>query len=147
MNDKMICSDNQKKGYKTKCKDLIMSYIEAHKNERFSASDISEYITGMDISTNITTIYRNLDKLTAEGRLLKTKNPVNDCCFYQYAGEDKLCDGHLHMQCKVCGKVIHLNDRYMAEVYSYLKKETGFRLDFKASILMGICKDCRILPI
>ena len=147
MNDKMICSEGQKKQYRTKCKDLIIAYIESHSNERFSAADIADYISENGISTNITTIYRNLDKLTAEGKLIKTKNPGNDCCFYQYAGEDKRCDGHLHMQCKVCGKVIHLNDKYMAEVYHYLKNETGFKLDFRTSILVGICKNCRILPI
>ena len=88
MNDKMICSEGQKKQYRTKCKDLIIAYIESHSNERFSAADIADYISENGISTNITTIYRNLDKLTAEGKLIKTKNPGNDCCFYQYAGED-----------------------------------------------------------
>ena len=147
MNDKMICSDKEKKEYRTKCKDLIMSYIEAHKDERFSASDISDYVTEKDIKTNITTIYRNLEKLTTDGTLIKTKNPANDFCFYQYAGEDNRCDGHLHMQCRICGKVVHLNDRYMADVYSHLKKEMGFKIDFRASVLVGICKDCRILPV
>ena len=146
MNDKIICSDN-KKEYHTKCRDMIMSYIEDHKDERFSAADIADHIAKSGGKTNVTTIYRNLDKLTADGTLIKTKNPANDFSFYQYSGGEYNCDGHLHIQCKVCGKVIHLNSKYMAEVYSYLKKEQGFKLDFKASILVGVCNECRIIPV
>ena len=147
MNDKMVCSDNQKKEYRTRCKDIIMSYIEAHRNERFSAADITDYIDKSGAKINLTTIYRNLDKLTAEGKLIKTKNPSNDCAFYQFAEKDSRCDGHLHIQCKVCGRVVHLNDKYMSDVYGYLMKEQGFRLDFRESVLVGVCNRCRIMPV
>ena len=126
MNDKVICAENHKRKYHTKCKDLIKQFISEHKSARF---------------------YRNLDKLTSDGTLIKTKNPGNDFCFYQYAGEESECVGHLHLQCKVCGRIVHLSDKYMSDVYNYLRKEVGFKLDFRSSVLVGVCDHCRIIPV
>ena len=146
MNDKVICAENQKRKYHTKCKDLIKQFISEHKSARFSVADLSQYLKAQGADINITTIYRNLDKLTSDGTLIKTKNPGNDFCFYQYAGEESECVGHLHLQCKVCGRIVHLSDKYMSDVYNYLRKEVGFKLDFRSSVLVGVCDHCRIIP-
>ena len=58
-----------KKSYHTKNKDLIMDYLDLHKEERISASSIYEAIKEKNASINLATVYRNLDKLHNEGNL------------------------------------------------------------------------------
>ena len=132
-----------KKEYRTKFKDDIMEYLRTNKDVRFCASDVFEYMSGNGVTINLTTVYRNLDKMTENGILLKSKNPTDECCYYQYTEPNSHCKEHLHVQCKMCGKIIHLEGTFMKEFNDYIVSEHGFALDFKDSMIIGICKDCK----
>ena len=56
------------KEYRTKCKDMIMEYLQSHKEHRFSAVDIHAYLESKGQQVNPTTIYRNLEKLMLSGQ-------------------------------------------------------------------------------
>ena len=71
------------KQYHTKGREIIQSYVCAKKSTRFCASDIMEYLREHDITMNQTTVYRNLEKMTEQGTLIKTKNVSDGCCYYQ----------------------------------------------------------------
>lgn len=131
------------KEYKTKNKDLIVDYIKQNKDKRFSANDVFAGLEREGHSINITTVYRNLEKLTDNGQLLKFKNPGDDSSTFQYAQEDKRCSSHLHVQCTSCGRVLHLNHTFMEEFTRYLDKESGFSINCCESVLVGHCRDCR----
>ena len=60
-------------GYKTKSRSYIMDFFEAHKEQIVSAADIHHYLEENGKQVNLATIYRNLDKMTEEGILLKYK--------------------------------------------------------------------------
>lgn len=132
-----------KKEYRTKYKDSIMDYLKLNKNVRFCAADVFKYMNDKGISINITTVYRNLDKMTENGVLLRSKNPTDECCFYQYTEPESHCEGHLHIQCKKCGRIIHLKGSFMNEFNNYVKLSYGFMLDYKASMIIGLCDNCR----
>ena len=134
---------NVKKEYKTRYKDNIMEYLQQNKNVRFCASDVFDYMSRRGISINLTTVYRNLDKMTDSGILLRSKNPADECCFYQYAEPENHCEGHLHMQCRQCGKVIHLDGVFMEKLNAYVEQTHGFLLDCMTSMLSGVCESCR----
>lgn len=131
------------KQYNTKSKEIIINYIKAKNGNRFRAQDLITYLNGQEIEINQATVYRNLEKLTEQGSLLKTKNPADDSCYYQYALPEKRCGQHLHLQCRICGKVVHLEGEKMDEFYAYLRDELGFLLEHKESVLVGICRECR----
>lgn len=61
-----VQGDQQKK-YRTKNKDAIMTYLDLHREHSFSAYDVNAYMQENGIQVNLTTIYRNLDKLTESG--------------------------------------------------------------------------------
>ena len=134
-----------KKTYKTKYKDDLLEYMKMNKNRRFCAADVFEYMTGNGVSINLTTVYRNLDKMTENGVLLKSKNPTDECCFYQYTEPEYHCVGHLHIQCKCCGRIVHLEDSFMKEFRQYVQITHGFALDCRDSMIMGFCEKC--IPI
>ena len=130
-----------KKSYHTKNKDLIMDYLDLHKEERISASSIYEAIKEKNASINLATVYRNLDKLHNEGILRKFKTAEADCSYYQYVHQN--CRYHLHLQCTHCGKIIHLECDFMDTIMNHLLKDHGFALDCENSTLSGLCEECR----
>lgn len=132
-----------KKEYCTKTRSLILKYITAYQNKQFSAAEMNEYLTEEGCSINLATVYRNLDKLTDEGTLIRYKYADKNCCMYQYAGDSTKCLHHLHMKCRECGKIIHLECDFMNQISGHLLKEHGFTIDCAGSVLLGVCEDCQ----
>lgn len=130
------------KAYHTKTKDLILEYIQVNKDRRFKAAEIYYYLKGMGKEVNLTTIYRNLDKLEENRILMKYKTAENDSATYQYVEPYGNCHEHLHMQCRCCGKIIHLDCHLMKEITEHLQEHHGFRLECPASVLVGVCGEC-----
>jgi len=64
------------KEYNTKFKEEMMLYLKKNRDRRVSAYQIYEYMQENNIKINLTTIYRNLDRLTNAGKLLKVKHAV-----------------------------------------------------------------------
>jgi Fur family ferric uptake transcriptional regulator len=133
--------ENGKK-YNTKSREAIMEYIDRHREHSFSAYDINEHMQGKGINVNITTIYRNLDKLTESGIIMKYKTAEDEFCRYQCVKPDAECEHHIHMQCRLCGKVLHLECGFMEELTRHLYEHHGFELECHGSVLMGLCSDC-----
>lgn len=132
-----------KKNYNTKGKDIILSYMQAHADRNFSANDVYQYLQENDTKMNITTVYRNLDRFADMGMLMKLKNAEDDRCRYQYKHPDGNCDEHIHMQCRECGKIFHLECRFMSEIAEHLYAHHGFTLESAGSMLNGLCKECK----
>ena len=82
-----------------------MSYIEKNKEKRFSASDVYNYLRELGSTTNLTTVYRNLEKMIESGILLQLANTKDGSALYQYSEPEKKCQEHLHIQCSECGKI------------------------------------------
>lgn len=129
--------------YHTRCRSSIMEYLESHKELRFSAADIFEYLNKKGDVVNLATIYRNLDKMTEAGTLIKYKSAEEDRALYQYIEPESDCGHHLHMQCSKCSKIIHLECDIMHELTKNLEDSYGFSLECKNSMLKGVCEECK----
>jgi Fur family ferric uptake transcriptional regulator len=129
--------------YKTKCKDTIMEILNSNKDITLSADDIFKIFQKKCVNVNITTIYRNLDKLEKEGVLNKFPASDSHKALYQIICHDMHNEEHLHMQCSNCGKVIHLDCDYMADFIKHIKDHHQFDLTCDKSILFGLCDDCK----
>lgn len=129
--------------YSTRAKAIIMDFLEEHKDARFSANDVYADLIRRGEDMNLATVYRNLEKLTEDGSLIKAKSVEANASFYQFAGEDHSCKNHLHLQCKNCGKIIHLECGFMEEISGHLLSHHGFSVDCEGSVIMGLCENCR----
>lgn len=129
--------------YRTKYRDWMQKYFADHADEKVRAKDIYEKMTADGFAVNLTTIYRNLDRLEKEKVLQGHKTGGEDEKFYQYMQPKMDCGSHLHLLCSRCGKIIHLNCGFMQEISEHLMKEHGFSLDCRESMLVGLCADCR----
>lgn len=129
--------------YHTRCKASIMDYLKKHKESRFSASDLYESLKRSGEAINLATIYRNLERLTESGTIIKYKSASDDRCQYQYVEPESDCGHHLHMQCSRCARLIHLECGIMDEISKNIESIYGFSIECKNSLIMGICQDCK----
>ncbi|MEE1113876.1 MAG: transcriptional repressor [Eubacterium sp.] len=131
------------KEYRSKYRNWITEYFKEHADLKISASGLYAEMETSGLSANLTTVYRNLDRLTAEKVLSMHKVPGEDEKFYQYMRPQMGCTNHLHLLCSGCGKIFHLNCGFMEEINSHLMADHGFTLDCEESMLVGLCGDCR----
>ncbi len=130
-------------GYKTKGRQLMLSYLEETKERTVSVSEIQRFMEQQGNPVNVSTIYRNLDALVAQGQVMKFVSDKGDKCTYRYIEPEHNCHKHLHIQCVKCGKVIHLECSFMETIEEHIRKDHGISLLCENSILYGICKECK----
>ncbi|MBQ4529845.1 MAG: transcriptional repressor [Lachnospiraceae bacterium] len=130
-------------GYRTKGRQLILSYLEATKERTVSVSEIQEFMEQQGNPVNVSTIYRNLDALVAQGKVMKFVADKGDKSTYRYIEPEHDCHKHLHIQCVKCGKVIHLECDFMRSIEKHVLEEHGISLLCENSILYGVCQGCK----
>lgn len=129
--------------YHTKTTELISQFIRENMERGFTAGELSSFLKENGVSVNKTTVYRNLDKMTESGRLIKHKSMLTDSFVYQNADDEGHCAEHIHFQCCKCGSVIHLSDEKTSEYLKSISEELGLQINLNLSSLNGICQKCR----
>mgnify|MGYP003168396795 CR=1 FL=1 len=104
-------------GYNTKTRQLILDYLINNRQHAVSASNILEHLEAEGASPNPTTVYRYLDKLAGEQRIMKYVADKGEKAVFQYVDEGRHCREHLHLKCVQCGRIYHLDGlcRYCAQ--------------------------------
>ena len=115
-------------GYNTKTRQLILDYLINNRQHAVSASNILEHLEEQGASPNPTTVYRYLDKLAGEQRIMKYVADKGEKAVFQYVDEGRHCREHLHLKCVQCGRIYHLDCHFMDEVRAHLMAEQGARL-------------------
>ena len=129
-------------GYNTKTRQLILDYLINNRQHAVSASNILEHLEAEGASPNPTTVYRYLDKLAGEQRIMKYVADKGEKAVFQYVDEGRHCREHLHLKCVQCGRIYHLDCHFMDEVRAHLMAEHGFTLQCEGSVLYGLCRYC-----
>ena len=71
-------------GYNTKTRQLILDYLIRNRQHAVSASNILEHLEAEGASPNPTTVYRYLDKLAGEQRVMKYVADKGEKAVFQY---------------------------------------------------------------
>jgi len=118
---------------------LLLDFLKRHSDRQFSIDDIAEQLCGAGISKSA--VYRNMDKLAAEGSVQKSAVEGSRKFLYRYVEGQDCCE-HLHMKCLACGKLYHL-DRDTSDVIIKLANSRGyFKVNGKMTVLYGTCTSC-----
>ena len=128
--------------YATASRRKILEYLKNSNDHTVTAADVDEYLKEHDSEVNITTIYRYLDKLAGEQRIMKYVADKGERAVFQYVDEGRHCREHLHLKCVQCGRIYHLDCHFMDEVRAHLMAEHGFTLQCEGSVLYGLCRHC-----
>ena len=125
--------------YQTKQGRALVEYLRSQGSRHVSVQQIA---SGLPEKIGTATIYRQLDKLAAQGLVRKYVSDGDPAC-YQYVGEDaKNCMQHFHLKCSSCGELIHLECEEMGRLSEHILREHGFRTDPLRSVLYGTCAEC-----
>lgn len=132
-----------KREYTTKMGTILQNYVSQKREESFTAQEVYQQLVKDGIEVNITTIYRNLEKLVQKNVIVqfKSQNCAYSC--YRVVDQSGTCHRHLHLQCKKCGKIYHLSGEMMEKISGYVRNEFNFDLDCPGSILTGVCEACK----
>ncbi len=131
-----------KNEYKTRSRNAIFDYLKENRDRSFTARDIMDTFSSQGEEVDKSTIYRNLERLCKEGRLISYKDKdINGTC-YQYSDDNKACNCHIHAKCSDCGKIYHLDNELFKDVEKNLKDKYGIDIDYGKTIIVGKCSDC-----
>lgn len=123
--------------YNTKQRDEIVEFFSKHRGRCFSAKDI---IKSGEIKSGEATVYRTLSKLAESGVLKRFTDGSAGACYQLAEGAD--CDKHFHLRCEKCGKLIHIDCEFMAEIKGHIEENHDFYVDLGKTVFYGLCGDC-----
>ena len=123
---------------KTKFRLDIIELIE-HSEKLLSAQDIFMKLHQNDVSVNLSTIYRTLDKLV-EAKIINKVDIENESqSLYEFNSDDH----HHFLICKKCNKIEPIYGCPLHDYEKQLMKETGFVITGHKIEFHGYCKSCQ----
>lgn len=135
----------EKAKYKTKQRDILMSYFMKMQGQHVTAGDVCEHMKSQGASIGQSTVYRQIEKLVDEGIINKyVIDPGCPACF-EYNAPDSHAEGDIcfHCKCIKCGKLIHLKCDELERIGGHLFQEHGFTIDPLRTVIYGVCDECR----
>ncbi|MBR4201352.1 MAG: transcriptional repressor [Oscillospiraceae bacterium] len=134
----------RKTGYQTKQKMQLLAFFEAHPDRHITAAALLLELKRQGISIGAATIYRQLEKLEAEGLVRRyALDDRGSACWQYTGGQDGVCRHHFHLKCTECGTLFHLDCGHLNEIAGHVAAEHGFRIDPARTVFYGICEQCR----
>ena len=133
-------------GYQTKQKTLVLQYLEAHSTEHITAAELLIALNTGGKPIGSATVYRQLEKLEAEGLVRRYALDDRGSACWQYAGAEAkagTCRQHFHLKCMVCGTLFLLNCDHLHEISRHVAAEHDFLIDPARTVFYGVCGACR----
>ena len=124
--------------YNTEKRKEITALIIRNADKAFSIDEICERIA--PDGKGKSTVYRIVASLVDEGELCKISDADTRRVTYRYLGGGK-CHEHMHLKCKECGRLIHLDAETSFALENTILTARGFEIDVSATIF-GRCKGC-----
>lgn len=126
--------------YMTWQQQAVLKCIESCPGGRATAMDLMQMLRQEGQTVGLSTVYRQLEKLVAQGKVHKLLTEEGAC--YQY------CDKTVHrdcflLQCEGCGAIFHMDCSHLGELYGHLLESHGFAINPRRTMFYGLCGKCR----
>ena len=138
--------------YQTEQKKQLIAFLAEHKNQQFSAEELSEMLAAAsgngEKAPGKSTVYRLVSSLAEEGVLRRFPKSGGRGWLYQFH-QMTGCTGALHLKCSKCGMLLHLTKEESDSLLRQIRTLRGFTVNSDASVLYGLCETCesRALPV
>lgn len=116
---------------------LIASILQ-EQERHLSAEEILVLARRHDPRLSLATVYRTLRRLTESG-LVRELRLHGDRYYYEVNRDE----GHQHMICLGCGRVIEFTCSHCPEVHGALANRYSFQIVGARVRLVGYCADCQ----
>lgn len=124
--------------YNTEKRNMLLGFLRENSQSSYTVEELCRHI--LPDGKAKSTLYRLVSRLCDEGLLKKVLDEPSGLISYQYM--DGGCHEHLHLKCKDCGKLIHLNKKTSHFLFDEIFHNENFELD-GGEILFGRCGSCR----
>ena len=124
--------------YTTGKRELILAFLSENADVSYTLEEICDALT--DGGKGKSTVYRLVSELVGEGSIRRLSDGRTRHCTYQYVGKE-CCHSHLHLKCKGCGRLMHLDEEVSASFEKTVELLGGFHID-DGAFLFGTCRDC-----
>lgn len=133
-------------GYRTKHRADIAEYMRTVPGVHLTVRDICEHFAAEGSPIGQTTVYRQIERMVAEGLVAKYVIDANTPACFAYIAESsrRSLDASFHCKCEKCGKLIHLRCEELEGIGEHLAEAHGFDLDPLRTVFYGLCEQCRI---
>ena len=133
----------EQRSYNTRQRSQVLDCLVNNKAKHMTADEISGWLKENDIVVGKTTVYRTLEKLVSEGKARKYISEEGKSACFQYVDQEGHCEQHFHLKCTGCGKLIHVQCDYLAELEQHVFEHHRFEVDNTKTVLYGVCEECR----
>ena len=117
-------------------RELILETVQQSADHP-TADTIYARVRALDPKVSLGTVYRNLNLLCENGRLLKVSIPGGSDRF------DHTLQNHAHAVCTVCGTVSDVLPQALPLLEEFLQQDCGFTVRRMNLVLEGVCPRCR----
>lgn len=117
-------------------RELVLQAVRDLKNHA-SADEVYSKISETHPSISKGTVYRNLNILAEEGKILKVEIPGAADHF------DHQCHDHCHVRCIKCGSVGDVDMENAPDILNNIKDSRGYKILSYGLIFNGICPSCK----
>lgn len=129
--------------YKTKQREEVVAYMKSMKGVHVTVNDITEYLQGQGAAVGMTTIYRHLEKLVADGVVKKyVIDGVSGACFEYVGDQNSQPEQCFHLKCESCGKLVHFRCQELEELQRHMLADHGFDINSLKTVYYGACNHC-----
>ena len=126
--------------YTTKQYQAVLHCLEQRPEAALTAADLAETLRREEQPVGLATIYRQLEKLEAAGRIHKIH--TEEGSFFQYCPHTEGHHNCFLLRCEDCGRIVHLDCAHLEELYHHVEAEHHFRIDPRRIVLTGRCDAC-----
>lgn len=126
--------------YNTRQKRDMLAFLTGNNMKHYTLDELTREMHENGIIAGKTTVYRFMEGLAEQGRVRKYQN--DNGSFYQYIDNDDHCDSHLHLMCRECGALYHVDCDLVGTLVSHIRDDHGFALDARRTMLVGVCREC-----
>ena len=125
--------------YITGKRERIIDFFRENSERAYSLPEILDGVLADGHGKS--TVYRIVSALVSEGIIRRIIDDETRLITYQLVGGGE-CAEHLHLKCRGCGKLFHLDRDTSHTLGDRLLFGFGFELD-EGTLLLGRCRECR----
>lgn len=126
--------------YTTKQQQAVLHCLEQRPEEALTATDLAADLRQAGHPVGLATIYRQLEKLEAAGRIHRVH--TEEGSFFQYCPHPESGHPCFLLRCESCGRIVHLDCTHLEELTHHLEMTHHFRIDPRRTTLTGRCQTC-----
>ncbi len=129
--------------YDTEQRRTLLKILTENTDKQFSVPELLTLCRAAspEMKINPSTLYRLLARLVDEGKAERAASPDGQKLLYRYISSCE-CAEHIHLKCKKCGQILHLEDEEAENSLIAAMEKCHFQLDEAQSLIVGVCEKC-----